>query len=354
MFLGINDYRNIVKVLNSAFKIKNKTHNRSIVSIGEEDSLDCVEKGRLITTPTHYTYLKIADGCDNFCSYCTIPFIRGRYRSRKIESLVAEATDLVSKGIKEIILIAQDITKYGIDMYKRPMLVELIRKLSKIEGLTWIRLLYCYPESVTDELLNEIVVNDKVCKYMDIPFQHVASSVLKRMNRKIDKQGIIDLVQKIKKLPKFIAIRTTFMLGFPGETHAEFKELLAFIKKYQLTHVGFFDFSKEEGTAAFSLPNQIDDKIKQKRLLKAAKLQKRIALNNNRKLIGKTLKVCYEGTDYDKKLFFGRSEYQSPEIDTLVYFRSNTPTEVGAFYNIKIKKILNYDLKGEKTDELTK
>lgn len=346
IFLGINQYPDIVKILERSYSGENK-----IIETGGEYSNINV-KNRIITTPKHYAYLKIADGCDNYCTFCTIPYIRGKYRSRSIEELTKEATDLVNAGAKELILVAQDVTRYGTDLSKdgHPQLVKLIKKLSKIKKLKWIRLLYCYPELVTDELLEEMMNNEKLCNYLDIPLQHVSSGVLKRMNRHIDHDGIIKLIDKIKALPQFVAIRTTFMVGFPGETDEDFEELYKFIKEYPLMHVGFFAYSKEEGTPAASYPNQIPEKIKQKRLIKLVKLQRKVVAKQNRRFIGKTLDVCYEGIDYAKARFFGRSQYQAPEVDTLVYFRSKERADIGEIYKIKITKVKEYDLSGEKVE----
>lgn len=344
IFLGISQYPDIVSILEKSYASKGKI----IETEGELKNVNV--KNRVITTPKHYAYLKIADGCDNYCTFCTIPYIRGKYRSRDMEELVNEAKDLVNAGSRELILVAQDVTRYGADISKdgKPQLVDLIRKLSKIKNLKWIRLLYCYPELVTDELLDEMMKNPKLCNYLDIPFQHVSSGILKRMNRHIDHDGVIKLIEKIKALPQKVAIRTTFMVGFPGETEEDFVELSNFIKKYPLMHVGFFAYSQEEGTPSAKFPNQVPEKLKQKRLVKLVKLQRKIVAKENKKFIGENLEVCYEGIDYSKARFFGRSQYQSPEIDTLVYFKSKDRADIGEFYNIKIKKVKNYDLQGEK------
>ncbi len=344
IFLGINQYPDIVAILNSSYK-----DDKKIIEIDGEFKHNKV-KNRVITTPKHYAYLKIADGCDNYCTFCTIPYIRGNYRSRDIKELIEEATDLVNAGSRELILVAQDVTRYGSDLSKdgKPQLVKLIKELSKIKNLKWIRLLYCYPELVTDELLDEMMSNPKLCNYLDVPFQHVSSGILKRMNRRIDHDGIIKLVDKIKALPQRVAIRTTFMVGFPGETEADFLELYSFIKKYPLMHVGFFAYSKEDGTPSAKFPNQVPERLKQKRLIKLVKLQRKIVAKENKSFIGETHEVCYEGIDYAKARFFGRTQYQAPEIDTLVYFKSKERADIGEYYNVKIKKAKEYDLQGER------
>ena len=344
IFLGINQYPDIVSILERSY-----SGTKKIVEIEGIDGHNKV-KNRVITTPKHYAYLKIADGCDNYCTFCTIPSIRGHYRSKDMAELIEEAKELVDAGSRELILVAQDVTRYGADLNPdgKPQLVNLIRELSKIENLKWIRLLYCYPELVTDELLDEMISNEKLCNYLDIPLQHVSSGILKRMNRRIDHDGVVNLVEKIKYLPQFVAIRTTFMVGFPGETEEDFLELYNFIKKYPLLHVGFFAYSPEEGTPSSKYPNQVPEKVKQKRLIKLVKLQRKIVKKQNLNFIGETVKVCYEGIDYSKARFFGRTEYQAPEIDTLVYFKSKERVDIGEFYDVKINKVKEYDLQGDK------
>lgn len=341
IILGIDQYPQIAKIIKTSFD-----KDKRIVRVGGTNTLPFV-KNRMVTTPMHYAYLKIADGCDNYCTFCTIPSIRGKYRSRSIDDILDEAKGLVQNGASELILVAQDITRYGTDKSGKPELVKLIQKLSEIQELRWIRLLYCYPEMITDELLNEMVNNPKLCKYMDIPLQHVSDGVLKRMNRHTNKADIVKLLDRIKSLPVFIAVRTTFMTGFPGETEADFEELCEFIQKYKLMHVGFFAYSKEEGTPASMLPDQISESVKKKRVLKLMKIQKKIVAEVNSKFVGKILDVCYEGIDYDKQLFFGRSTYQTPEADTLVLFKSKFPVELGRIYKVKITKVRGYDLQGE-------
>lgn len=341
IILGIDQYPNIVQILETSF-----AKCKKIVKVEGSNSIPYI-KDRVVTTPMHYAYLKVSDGCDNYCTFCTIPYIRGRFRSRSMEDIFEEAESLVNNGATELILVGQDISRYGIDKSGKPELVKLIQKLSTIKKLKWIRLLYLYPEMITDELLEEMVKNKKLCKYMDIPLQHVADGVLKRMNRHTTYADIVNLIERIQKLPVFIAIRTTFMAGFPGETEEDFEKLCEFLQSHKLMHVGFFAYSKEEGTVAGKLPDQIDESIKRKRVLKLVKIQKKIAREINEKFIGKTLDVCYEGIDYDRQLFFGRCVYQTPEADTLVFFKSKKPVEVGRFYKVLIKKVKGDDLEGE-------
>ena len=341
-FLGFDDYLNIAQIVSDLYD-----KGGQIVRCGDASTIACVEN-RMITTPNHYAYLKIADGCENYCTFCTIPFIRGRFRSKPIDEVVREAKSLVNGGATELILVAQDVTKYGTDLFGKPALVDLIKKLSKIKDLRWIRLLYCYPELVTDELLNEVVTNDKVCKYLDIPFQHVSDNVLKMMNRHINHEKTIALVEKIRALPVHIAIRTTFMVGFPGETDKDFAELVDFVKRYKLDQVGFFAYSKEEGTVAAKMPSQVDEKTKNKRLLAIMKEAEKVQKANLRAMVGKTVDVVYEDIDDDRELFVGRSQYQAPEIDNLIYFKSKDFVDVGGMYPVKITRVMGCDLKGEK------
>ena len=345
VFVGIDNYKDIANIIERAYKSK-----KVIEKIGKANTVPDVQN-RVVTTPNHYAYLKIADGCDNYCTFCTIPFIRGHYRSKPMDLLIKEAKSLVKEGARELILVAQDTTKYGQDLKDKPTLVSLIKKLSTIKDLKWIRLLYCYPEGVTDELLKEMQINDKVCNYLDIPLQHVSNNILKMMNRKIDKNGIIKLITKIQSLPKKIAIRTTFMVGFPGETEEDYNELVEFVKKYKLTHVGFFEYSKEDGTVAAKMPNQVPAKTKKERMLKIIDVADKISKENRKKFIGTTLEVVYEGIDYNKELFYGRSQYQAPEVDNLIYFKSTSLVDVGSFYEVKILRTLGDDLKGERLCE---
>ena len=346
VFLGIDQYPDIVKIIENSLKSEKK-----IIKVGTTKALYNV-KDRVITTPKHYAYLKIADGCDNFCTFCTIPYIRGHYRSRDLSDIVDEAKSLVENGATELILVAQDVSRYGIDKAGKPQLVKLIQELSKIEKLRWIRLLYIYPEMVTDELLNEIVENPKLCKYLDIPMQHVSDKILKKMNRRTTRADLENIIDKIKKLPVFVAIRTTFMVGFPGESEEDFAELANFIKHHhKLMHVGFFAYSKEEGTAAAMMPEQVDEEVKTKRILKLMKLQRQNVAMINAKFVGKTIKVVYEGIDYKRQLFFGRNEFQTPEVDTIVYFKTDKEVKQGEYYDIKITKVRGYDLQGEMKDE---
>ena len=304
---------------------------------------------RVVSTPKNYAYLKISDGCNNFCSYCTIPFIRGRFKSVNMENLVLEAEELVSGGAREIILVGQDVTKYGFDLYGEYKLVELIQKLSKIEKLKWIRLLYCYPELISDELINEIDTNDKVCKYIDIPLQHISDSVLKNMNRKGDKNKILSVIDKLKKAKNFISIRSTFIVGFPKEKHKDFLEVKQFLIEYKLNNVGFFAYSKEENTKAYYMKGQIPNFVKKYRLKHLQKLQKNVIINNNQKLVGKVLEAVVE--NFEDGVYTLRSEYNAPEIDTNIFVKTEKQLNLYDYYKIKITEVAGYDLIGEIIDE---
>ncbi len=340
---------------------ENKFIVRHILSLyGNEESFvpSFCNLNRVISTPSNYAYLKIADGCNNFCSYCTIPFIRGRYKSVPIEKLVLEAEDLVKSGVKEIILVAQDVTNYGHDLYGEYKLVELIKSLSKIENLKWIRLLYCYPELITDELINEIDNNPKVCKYIDIPLQHVSNRILKLMNRKGDKKKIESIMQKLRGCKNYISIRSTFIVGFPSEKRKEINEIKDFLTKYNLNNVGFFAYSKEEGTKAYYMKKQIPNFIKNNRVKKLQKVQNNVIINNNKNLVGKTLTCVCENachtTQNGENVCLFRSEYNAPVIDTEIFAKNTSKFDIKpkSFYKIKITDVIGIDLLGEIIDEI--
>lgn len=327
--------------------------NANVVSYVEDNSF-CQSGERILTTQPHYAYLKIADGCNNRCSFCAIPGIRGSYKSVPIEDIVNEAKTIIEEnGVRELILVAQDTTRYGKDIYGKYSLIELLDELCKLD-IEWIRIMYCYPELVTEELLNYIANNPKICKYLDIPLQHCSDNILKLMRRRNTKDQSIELIKKIRCFNPKISIRTTFMVGFPGETEEDFNELIEFIDTYKLDNVGFFAYSREEDTTSYSMKPQIAEKTKKNRLAKAFLAQQKIVFDSNKKFIGKTIKVLYEGIDDKKQLLFGRSEFQAPDIDGKIFFTANSCPMVGEFYNIKITDCIGYDLKGELVDEYSK
>ena len=340
VFLGTGDYEYLPEAIELAYQ------GERVNFVGKAKEFK--EKKRVVTTPLHYAYLKIADGCDNHCTYCLIPSIRGKYRSEKEEDLVAEAQSL--GDVKELILVAQDVTRYGEDIYGENKFAELLRKLSALDNIGSIRILYCYPDKLTDELIAEIKNNDKIIKYLDIPLQHADPVVLKRMNRKGTGEGYLKLIAKLRKEIPDIAIRSTFIAGFPGETEEQFENLLEFIKKAKLTNAGFFAYSREEGTPAYRLPDQIDEKVKQSRVKKLYAAQKKVSEERNKSLVGKQIKVICDGVDYDKQSFYGRAYFSAPEIDGKAYFTYDGEIKQGEYYNVKITKADAYDLYGAATE----
>lgn len=305
------------------------------------------KEGRLLTNYPHYAYLKIADGCNNGCAYCTIPRIRGRYISTPLENLIKEAKMLASQGVKELILVAQDVTRYGYDIYNESRLVQLIRELSRIKEISWIRLHYCYPEMVTNELLDEIKLNPKVCKYLDIPLQHIDDKILKDMNRRSDEASVRMLIQNLKENYPEITIRSTFIVGFPGESGKQFKKLIQFLKQAQLNNVGFFPYYKEEKTKAFFMKKQVPSFIKKMRLKKAQKVQTQIANDLNLKLVGNTVDVLIDYFDYNDGYFYGRSQASSPNVDFYISFDNSQNIVLGNIYKAKILSFENGVFKGE-------
>ena len=313
---------------------------------GDKTDLN-INADRMLSTPFYMAYLKISEGCDNCCTYCAIPAIRGRYRSRTIESIVAEAKKLADKGVKELVLIAQDSTRYGEDLYGKAELVKLLTELCKIDGLHWIRTLYTYPERITDELIDAVANNDKLAKYFDIPLQHCNSNILKRMNRKGNVDEITTLINKIRsKIPNVI-IRTTFMTGFPGETENEFEELCEFVKKIRFDRIGCFAYSAEEGTPAAEFENQVEEQIKYDRAENIMNEQSVVSAQKSEEKIGTVVEVLIEGYDDYIKSYFGRSEADAPEVDGKVFFVSPVSLEIGNFVMVQINDTLEYDLLGE-------
>ena len=300
---------------------------------------------RMLTTPPHWAYLKIAEGCDNRCAYCAIPGIRGDFRSRTIESVVDEAKSLVNRGVKEIILVAQDTTKYGQDLYGEYSLDKLLKELVKIDGLEWIRLFYCYPQRITDSLIDVIAKEDKVCKYIDIPLQHSDATVLKNMNRVGDGNDYRVLLNKMREAIPGLALRTTFMVGFPGETDEQFENLCDFVKDMKFDKMGCFTFSPEEDTPAFDMDNQIDEDVKKRRQEVLMNVQFFITEASNKGRVGNVYKVIVDSFADGK--YTGRSYMDSPEIDSGIIFTSNKELNIGDFVDVKITDYDGYDLIGE-------
>lgn len=339
--VGTGDYYKIAEVIND---LESK---KRVWLFGNADKSVPENMSRILSTYPHSAYLKISEGCDNKCTYCIIPKLRGKYRSRSMEDIISEATALAQNGVKELILIAQDTTRYGIDIFGEFSLDKLLNELVKIDGIEWIRVHYCYPEAITESLLKTIVENDKICNYLDIPIQHINDEVLKRMGRKSRGDQIRNLIDKIRKIVPDITIRTSLIAGFPGEKQEQFEELLEFLKTYRLDRVGVFSYSREEDTAADLLDGHIDDKIKDMRRDTAMELCRQISLEKNREKIGTVIEVMCDGFDDKNMLYRGRSRGDSLNIDSNVYFGAEFEVSPGSVLNIKILDADEYDLYGE-------
>lgn len=305
---------------------------------------------RVLTTPSHYAYLKIAEGCSNCCTYCAIPKIRGKFRSRTFASVVLEASELAKNGVKELILVAQDTTKYGTDLYGLPRLSDLVSEIAKIDGVEKIRLLYCYPESITDELIDVIANEEKVCKYIDIPLQHCNGEVLKRMNRKGDKESLLALIKKMREKIPGLVLRTTFITGFPGETEEQFTELCEFINEVKFDRLGCFAYSPEEDTPAAKMDGQLDEDIKNKRAEIIMNEQMLIMVEKQQRLIGTYLDVTVDYFDEDNLLYMGRSYMDAPEIDTSVIISSEEELAPGQTVKCKVIGFDDFDMVVEVTE----
>ena len=303
---------------------------------------------RVITTGKNYAYLKIGEGCSNRCTYCAIPYIRGPFVSRPEEDIIEEAKILASKGIKELIVIAQDITKYGVDLYGKPKLAELLQKLSTIPEIKWIRFLYSYPEGITDELIKTVKENEKICKYFDIPIQHISDTILKRMNRRTNKKQIEELMQKLRKEIPNVILRTSLIVGFPGETNQDFEELYEFVQKTKFDKLGTFMYSKEDGTPAAKLPGQISRKVKKDRYNKIMEVQQKTSNENLKKKIGQKCEVLIENISFDEKYLIGRTKQDVPDIDGIIYIKNNENQNlINQIVNCIVTDVNDYDLIGE-------
>lgn len=338
IILGVMNYEKLYEY------IQNFLSNGQRIIDNENTENKIFENTRIITTPKHYAYLKISEGCNNNCTFCIIPKIRGRHVSRSMESLVNEAKFLAKQGIKELILIAQDITKYGLDLYGEKKLVQLIRELSNINEIKWIRLHYAYPEDISDELINELKQNPKLCKYVDIPLQHVSDDVLKRMARHTRKDKIYTLINKLREV-KNIVIRTSLIVGFPGETEEDFEMLCDFIKQGNIDNIGVFTYSQEEDTVASTLDGQIDENTKIKRRNIIMEIQQKVS----RKLLENKISQIFQAIidSRNDEFYIGRLNFQSPGIDGIIYIKSSHNLNIGEFVNVKITSCLDYDFIGE-------
>lgn len=336
LFISIREYP---KMWNMIDNLINKTNNNNNDLLSYEN--------RFITTGNNMAYLKIAEGCSNCCTYCAIPMIQGKYVSRKYEDIIKEANKLANDGYKEIVVIAQDTTKYGIDLYNKPRLAELLNDLCKIDKIKWIRFLYSYPESIDDELIKVVKENDKICNYFDIPIQHISDNVLKNMNRKSDGNSIKKLIEKIRKEIPDVVIRTTLIAGFPGEKEEEFNELCEFVKEYKIDKLGCFAYSREDGTKSSMMPNQIKEKVKNDRKNKIMKIQQEISKNIMESKISKTYEVLLEDVTDDCEYFIGRSYMDVPDSDGVIYVKYNNDYGLNEFVNVKILEAKEYDLIAE-------
>lgn len=328
------------------------SENKDIVGVIEElygmkKSKSAVYYDRILTTSCGFAYLKIADGCNNVCSFCTIPRIRGKYKSEKIEELEEEAKLLVKRGVKEIILVAQDTTRYGIDLYGKPQLIELCKRLAKIKGLEWIRIHYAYPEMITDELLDYIDKEPKMCKYLDIPLQHIDDEILKSMRRRHDEKFTRELIEKLHTKHPNISIRSTFIVGYPGESEKAYNKLLKFLKEVKLPFVGFFPYFREENTVSFFMKKQRSNFTKKRRLKKAQRVQEKVACEKACDWLGRTCKILVDSFDEESGMFVAHSEFLSPLVDFSVQIVDNNHIEIGKIYEAKIVDFNGNNFEGE-------
>jgi len=339
--VGVGDYDAIGQVIRDA------AAGEKVKLVSEKGASAGFSGKRVLTSPSHFAYLKIAEGCDNHCTYCTIPSIRGAYRSRTLESLLEESVSLVRQGVQELILVAQDTSLYGKDLYGEPRLHELLNKLSQIPDLVWIRVLYCYPEHIYPDLIQEIARNPKVCKYLDIPVQHSEDKILKLMGRKSSREKLSGIIKNLRESVPGIALRTTLIVGFPGETKDDFKGLKDFVTNVGFDKLGAFAYSREEGTPAAKLPGQVDDKEKQRRYDEIMLLQQKISNEKNSKKHGEAIEVMVDGYLPDNEVYCGRSQGDCYEIDGMVYFPCDYQLNSGDLVKVKITGHSDYDLYGE-------
>ncbi|QQY80683.1 ribosomal protein S12 methylthiotransferase [Keratinibaculum paraultunense] len=344
--IGTGNIKDIVDVIDSLEKGEKRVEKTKNIN---ENYLEEIKRTNFKSTE----YVKISEGCNNYCSYCIIPRLRGKYRSRKIEDIIKEVSYMAENGVKEVILIAQNTADYGIDLYGDYKLAELLKELNAIKNLQWIRLLYLYPDNFTDDLIYAIKTNEKVVKYVDIPLQHISNPILNKMNRKTSKEDIINLISKLRKEIPNIIIRTTFIVGFPGEEEIHFQELYNFVKNIKFDKLGVFTYSREEGTPAYNFDSQVEEIVKQNRRNKLMELQQKISYELNQQKIGKVYltlveEICEEG------IYIGRTYMDSPEIDGFVYIYSNKELDLGEYVYVKIIDCLEYDLIGEMVDEFSK
>ena len=338
--LGTTSYANIVDVIEDALK------GKSEVVMEDLQALPYVETNRLVTTGGHYAYIKIAEGCDKHCTYCIIPKVRGNFRSRNMEDIVEEATYLADQGVKELIIVAQETTMYGKDIYGKKSLPELLRKLCKIGGIQWIRILYCYPEEITDELIEVMKEEKKICNYLDLPIQHANDQILKRMGRRTSKQELIDIIGKLRKEIPDICLRTTLITGFPGETKEQHEELMEFVDEMEFDRLGVFTYSMEEDTPAALFENQIDEEVKLDRQAELMELQQEVAFDKAEEMVGREVIVMIEGKVADENAYVGRTYKDAPGVDGLIFVNADEELMSGDFARVKVTGAMDYDLIG--------
>ena len=346
--LGTTSYDKIVEAIDEALA------GHTSVEMTDIDALPLVESKRLVTTGGHFAYLKIAEGCDKHCTYCIIPKIRGNFRSVPIERLLKEAEDLVAQGVKEIILVAQETTLYGKDLYGEKSLHKLLRELCKISGLRWIRILYCYPEEITEELIETIRTEEKICHYLDIPIQHASDRILKRMNRKTTMEELKRNIARLREAIPDIALRTTLIAGFPGETKEDHELLMDFVDEMEFERLGVFAYSAEEDTPAASFPDQVPQEVKEERRDALMELQQEIAFEKSERMVGRILDVMIEGKVADENAYVGRTYMDAPNVDGLIFVNTDEPLMSGDFCKVRVTGALDYDLIGEMCYESAK
>lgn len=339
--LGTSSYDKIVEAIDEALE------GHKSVEMTDLNVLPDVKSKRLVTTGGHYAYLKIAEGCDKHCTYCIIPKIRGNFRSVPMERILKEAEELVNQGVKELILVAQETTLYGQDLYGEKSLSKLLRELCKISGLRWIRILYCYPEEITDELIQVMKEEDKICKYLDLPIQHANDEILKRMGRRTSKQQLVEIIEKLRREIPDIAIRTTLITGFPGETQEQHEELMAFVDEMEFDRLGVFTYSQEEDTPAAEMEGQIEESVKEDRQADLMELQQEIAFDLAEDMIGKEVLVMIEGKVADENAYVGRTYKDAPNVDGFIFVETDEELMSGDFAKVKVTGALEYDLIGE-------
>ena len=339
--LGTTAYDRILDAVDAALAGQHE------VMTADLDALPLPETKRLGTTGGHFAYLKIAEGCDKHCTYCIIPKIRGNFRSVPMERLLKEAQDLAEQGVKELILVAQETTLYGKDLYGEKSLPKLLRELCKISGIRWIRILYCYPEEITDELIQVMKEEPKICHYLDLPIQHANDTILKRMGRRTSKQELIDIVQKLRKEIPDICLRTTLITGFPGETQEQHEEVMEFIDTLEFDRLGAFTYSPEEDTPAATFEDQIDEEVKEDRQADIMELQQEIAFDKAEDMIGREVLVMIEGKVADENAYVGRTYRDAPNVDGLIFINTDVELISGDFAKVKVTGALDYDLIGE-------